>query len=774
MKRLIRMAGALSLLALTFTFLAFAADQAAKAYKLGVDAEARNDYLKAYEGYKQAYELKPKEIKYRAAYTRIRFYASSELVHQGELLRKQGKLQDALVLFQRAATVDPSNFAAEQEANRTQHEIDNQANPKPTALKNESAISRLAASAGEPAELKSISNTPITLRMTEDSKVVYTTIGKLAGINVLFDPDYTSRRISIELNNVSLDQALEIVALQSKTFYRPVTENTIFVAADTPGKRKELEQSVVKTFYLANVSSPNDLQDSVNAVRQITNINSIIQIQSQNAIVVRGTPDQVALAERILSDIDKSKPEVVVEVVVMQVNKDKVRTLGLQPPQTATVTLQPNTTTTSSTTVNGNAGNGGTATTTTGNGTLTLNQLAHLNATDFAVSIPSATASFLFSDNNTKIIQNPQIRAVDNQKATLKIGERVPVATGSFQPGIGGVGINPLVNTQFQYLDVGVNMDITPRIHSDGDVTLKVVLEISSVTGNSNIGGINQPIIGQRRVEHEIRLKEGEISLMGGMLEDQQIDNVNGWPFLAKVPGLRYFFSSVDKETHTTETVFALIPRIVRLQDITAQNVQPIAVGTANAVDLRHVSALIPPMQPTGAPAPAAQPPATPPGGAAPASPNIPPASTPQGNMSTGNGIMSFEPATINQQVGSTFMVNLSLGGASNVFSVPVEVSYDHNVLQLLNVSDGGTLGKDGQPVTLVHREDPTNGNLQITATRPPGSGGVAAQGPVFTLTFAAKAPGNSQLVITKGTARDPNMQLIPLAGSQAMITVSK
>jgi len=773
MKRLITTAGALSLLALTFTLLAFGADQAAKAYKLGVDAETRNDYLKAYEGYKQAFELKPKEIKYRAAYTRIRFYASSELVRQGQQLRKEGKLQDALVLFQRATTVDPSNFAAEQELNRTQREIETQGTPKPT-VKNESAISRLAANAGGPAELKPISNTPITLRMTEDSKVVYTTIGKLAGINVLFDPDYTSRRISIELNNVSLDQALEIVALESKTFYRPVTENTIFVAADTPGKRKELEQSVVKTFYLSNVSSPNDLQDSVNAVRQITNINSIIQIQSQNAIVVRGTPDQVALAERILSDIDKSKPEVVVEVVVMQVNKDKVRTLGLQPPQTATVTLQPNTTTTSSTTVNGNAGNGGTATTTTGNGTLTLNQLAHLNATDFAVSIPSATASFLFSDNNTKILQNPQIRAVDNQKATLKIGERVPVATGSFQPGIGGVGINPLVNTQFQYLDVGVNMDITPRIHSDGDVTLKIVLEISSVTGNTNIGGINQPIIGQRRVEHEIRLKQGEISLMGGMLEDQQIDNINGWPFLAKIPGLRYLFSSVDKETHTTETVFALVPRIVRLQDIRAENLQPIAVGTANAVDLRRVSALVPPMQPAGTPAPAGVPPATPPGGAAPSSSTIPPVAPPQANLATGNGVMSFEPATISQAVGSTFMVNLSLGGAANVFSVPVEVSYDHNVLQLLNVSDGGSLGKDGQPITLVHREDPNSGNLQITATRPPGSGGVAAQGPVFTLTFAAKAPGNSQLVITRGTARDPNMQLIPVAGSQAMVTVTK
>jgi general secretion pathway protein D len=179
-----------------------------------------------------------------------------------------------------------------------------------------------------------------------------------------------------------------------------------------------------------------------------------------------------------------------------------------------------------------------------GNGGINLNRIGNLNATDFTITIPGITASAIMGDSSTKIIQNPQIRALDGQKATLKIGDRVPVATGSFQPGIGGVGINPLVNTQFQYLDVGVNIDITPRVHAGREVTLKVSLDISSVTGNSNIGGISQPVIGQRKIEHEIRLKEGEVNLLGGMMEEDQTQSMSGYPVLATIPFLKYFFGS--------------------------------------------------------------------------------------------------------------------------------------------------------------------------------------------------------------------------------------
>src|SRR5205807_7651711 len=284
---------------------------------------------------------------------------------------------------------------------------------------------------------------------------------------------------------------------------------------------KELEQSVLKTFYLQNLSQPTELQDVVNAIRAVLDVQRVQQLLSQNALVVRGTPDQIALAEKLVDDLDKARPEVIIDIAVMQVSKDRSRTLGLSPPTSATVTLQSNinTNTVGTTTTNPITGQTTTTPTTTGsnNTGLSLNTLGNLNATDFQVTIPSANLSAVLSQSDTKLIQNPQIRALDGQKATLKIGDRVPVATGSFQPGIGGVGINPLVNTQFQYLDVGVNIDITPHVHHGREVTLKISMDISSVTGQSSIGGINQPIIGQRKIEHEIRLKDGEANLLGGM-----------------------------------------------------------------------------------------------------------------------------------------------------------------------------------------------------------------------------------------------------------------
>src|SRR5207237_10126017 len=269
---------------------------------------------------------------------------------------------------------------------------------------------------------------------------------------------------------------------------------------------------------------------------------------------------------------------------------------GINPPTSATAALQSNINTTTPATTGGT-----TTTTSTGTGTpnqINLNRLGNLNATDFTVTIPQATASALLSDSNTKLLQNPQIRALDGQKASLKIGDRVPVATGSFQPGIGGVGINPLVNTQFQYLDVGVNIDITPHVHAGRAVTLKISLDISAVTSTTNIGGINQPVIGQRKIEHEIRLKEGEVNLLGGILEEQDIKSLSGIPGLAQVPLLKYLFSQTNKEHKENEIVFALIPHIVRGQELSELNPRALQVGSASAIELRRVDR-------TAAPAPA-------------------------------------------------------------------------------------------------------------------------------------------------------------------------
>src|SRR6202140_230911 len=594
MRRLKRPA-VLLLMVAVMSLVGAAADKAKSLYHQGQDAEARQNYESAYEFYKQAYDLKPKDLRCRASFERSRFLAASSHVHRGQKLRDDGNMDEAAAEFRKALDIDPSLFIAKQELNRTLKIINEATNPPPQAAGPPNSLERKVREAGGPVELAAISNIPITVKLTEDSKVIYQTIGQLAGINVLFDPDYTSRRIKVELNGVTLEDALEITALESKTFWRPVTPNTIFVAQDNPAKRKELEQSVLKTFYLSNLSQPTELQDVVNAIRAVLDVQRVQQLLSQNALVVRGTPDQIALAQKLVDDLDKARPEVMIEIAVMQVSKDKKHTYGINPPTSATVTLQNNINTTTPTTT---TTNGTTTVTPTSNSSnqLNLNQLGNLNATDFTVSIPAANLSALMSDSDTKLLQNPQIRALDGQKASLKIGDRVPVATGSFQPGIGGVGINPLVNTQFQYLDVGVNIDITPHVHAGREISLKMSLDVSAVTSHTNIGGITQPIIGQRKIEHVVRLREGEANLMGGMLEDSQTKNLTGIPGLAQIPILKYFFGQSTVDHSQTETVFVLIPHIVRRQVLTAINQQAIDVGTASAIALRRVNRVVPAM----------------------------------------------------------------------------------------------------------------------------------------------------------------------------------
>lgn len=744
-----------------------AADKAKSFYKQGRDAEARLNYEAAFDFYSQAYNLKPKDVRYRASATRTRFLAAASYVHRGQLLRDAGKLDEALVLFEKAAIIDSSSFIAQQEIKRTKEALEKARTGAPPPPP--SPLSKRIQEAEGPVELAPISAVPITLRLTADTKVIYQSIGKLAGVNVLFDPDYTPRTISVELNGVTLQEALDVLALESKTFWRPVTPNTIFVAADTPAKRRELEQSVIRTFYLSNISAPTELQDMVNAMRTILEVNRVQQLPSQGAIVVRATPDQVALAEKLISDIDKAKPEVVIDVAVMQVRRDRLRDLGIRPPTSTSINLQGTTT-------------GGTDGTTTPN-TINLNRLPNLKATDFIVTIPGATANFLFNDAATKVVQNPQIRALDGQKASLKIGDRVPVATGSFQPGIGGVGINPLVNTQFQYIDVGVNIDVTPRVHAGREVTLKLMLDISSVTSRVNIGGIDQPVIGQRKIEHEIRLKEGEVNLLGGIFEEQELRSLNGIPGLGHIPLLRYLFSEERKEKAENEIVFALVPRIVRSQEVTELNVKALDVGTGTSIDLRRRApaptngtpgggAAMPGRVPPAAVQAQALPPQPTPG------PRVPPQPSPQQPAAAQPGVtpgtvsFSFDPPTITQSTGSTFPVNVLIAGGQSIFSVPLQITYDANTLQLVNVSNGPYLSQDGQPVALVHRDDPASGTLQLTATRPPGSGGVSGDGVVFTLTFQAKAPGQSVLAVARPGARTATMQAVPGTSSQATVTI--
>ena len=772
-------------------------ESAKKLFARGQAAEAREDYDAAFEAFKKAYAKTPNDLRMRTAYYRVRQTASSAHVTDGRKMAAQGNEDGALAQFLRAAEIDPGNEAAIQEVARIR------SHQTPAPVRSETSVSDSDMSgmedAGAPVLLKPVSNDPLTLHYAEDSKNVYQAIGKAAGINVLFDPDYNGKRIQVDLANVSLMDALRIVGTLSTTFWRPVTENTIFVAANTRAKRTEMDDQAVQTFYLSNAWQQNDLNDVQTAIRNVLPNTKVYGVPSQNAIVMRATPDELTMAQKIINDLDKARPEVVVDVAIMEVDKDKLRNIGLSWPGSIGFALQPPQSTTNTTTTTNTDG-----TTSTSTGQLTLNNLANLNANNFAITVSAATANLLMSDSDTKILQNPRIRATDSQKATMKIGSRIPIATGSYQTGASTAITSSLVNTQFQYIDVGVQIEMTPTVHFDHDVTLKLKIEDSSESGTSTISGVTEPIIAQKTSEQTIRLREGEASILSGILNKQDIVSISGIPGLGELPLLRYVFGSKSHEVIDDEVVFVLIPHIVRGQDITPLNLRRIDTGAGTAVDLRHTSFNLPKPN-AGAASGTPQGGAQPQGGQGPQgaqnrpapgfgplkgqtaaaavtsamaqlregnAADIPSANSPATPAAppTPVNFMLTPPATI-PAIGANFQVAVNLNGGKDISSVPLQIKYDASKMSLVNVDSGDLLARDGQAVALVHRDDGP-GMITVAISRPPGTAGVTGSGSICVLTFQAKQSGESDVVITRPGALDSAQRPVAASAQNAHIVV--
>jgi general secretion pathway protein D len=766
--------------------------------KRGAAAEARDDFDTAFEAYRQARLKKPNDLRYKAHFERMRFQAAVSHVDRGRVLKQSGDVGGALSEFVRAYQIDPSNQTAQQEIDLIQQQ---QATPvAPSAAIQEQmagqneVLNTLGTMSG-PVQLKPVSNDPITLHMVEDVKIIYQAIGKVAGLNILFDPDFQSKRIPVDLTSVSLADALRIVGTIGTSFYKPVTSNTIFVAQNNRIKHTDLDELAVQTFYLTNAIQQNDANEVTTAIRNLLDPSvKVYPVLSQNAIVMRATPDQLMLAQKLLNDLDRTRPEVVVDVAVLEVNRDKVRKLGITLPQSFGLTPQaaPGTTTAS----------GSTPTTGATTSNFTLNSLAHLNATNFAVSISGGTLDALLTDSDTRILQNPRIRATDGQRATLKIGSKIPIATGSFNSGAAtGVGTGLGVQTQFTYLDVGVNIDITPTVHYDREVTLKLKIEVSSKNGEVTISGVTEPVISQRTIEQVIQLKEGEPSILAGILTKQDNRTTSGTPGLAEIPLLKYFFGSQGRENQQDEVVFLLIPHIVRESLLSRLNTRAIDTGTSQAIELRRDTVSQPNVDPEGGDArlgasrPAVGQPTTAaqaassmvqqlrqqaqpqvPGAAVPtpglASAVTPNTAVPQVQGPSGPPVsLTVLPANSNQPVGSTFQVAVMLGNGRDIYSVPLQMQFNPAVLELVNVDAGDFLGKDGQAVAIVHRDE-GNGLVTISTSRPPGVAGVSGQGSVCTLTFKAIGVGDSNLGLVKVGARNSAQATLPATGSQAVVHV--
>jgi general secretion pathway protein D len=750
--------------------------------KRGQAAELRQDYDTAYEDYLKAHQKNTGDLRFQERLDRMRFQAAAMHVDRGRVLRQSGDIGGALNQFTRALQIDPGNEAAAQEIQITRSQDQTPAaSNAPAGYSNTSAELRDIASISAPLQLKPVSNDPITLHMVEDSKNIYQAIGKLAGLNVLFDPDYVTKRIPVDLTNVTLSDALRIVGDIAGTFYKPVTSDTIFVAQNNSTKHRDLDDQAVQTFYLTNASLQADANEIVTAIRNVLPADDkVFLVASQNAIVVRAPPDHLVLAEKLLNDLDRTKAEVVVDVAILEVNRDKIRNLGITLPQSFGITPQASnsTTTTSSTT--------GTSTTagTTSNSAFTLNTLANMNATNFAITIGGGTLNALLSDTDTKVLQNPSIRASDGQTATMKIGSRIPVATGSYSAGAAtGITAGIGVQTQFTYIDIGVNIDMTPTIHLDREVALKLSVEVSTEAGSVTIEGVTEPIIGQRSDKTVIQLKDGEPCLLAGILSKQDNYSNSGTPGLSDIPLIKYLFGTVNKEIQDDEIVFILIPHIVRESVLTQLNTRAIDTGTSSDVEIRRAPAS---ELATLSATPSSQEPAASTTTAAnvaaamvqqmqqqamPPTPGTPqPARTTSSAAVTGPPVtLMMVPANSTQTVGSTFQTSVYLTGARDVFTVPVEIQFDPKILQLVNVDTGGLLGGDGQPVALVHRDE-GNGMVTISASRPPGVPGVNGEGQVCILTFKAIAAGDSNIQLVKVGARNSLQASLPAVGSQQSV----
>jgi general secretion pathway protein D len=748
------------------------------AAKKAVDLQ---DYDAAVDYFLKAEKADPHNAAYKIGLNQSRFMAGEQHVKEGLKLREKDDLQGAVSQFQRAQVLDPSSIIADQELKKTLEMISEKLRASGAAEEQPLMESGQPTMASMPPELKPLSRAPINLKMTNDVKVVFDTIGKLAGLTVIYDPDLQAKRIPVDLNNVTLEQALDIASLQSKSFWKPVTENIIMVIPDQAQKRRDYEEQIVRTFYLSNVAIPQDLTEITTGLRQILDLKRIQQVNAQDAIVIRDTPDKIALVDKIIRDIDKAKPEVIVQVQILEARTDHLKNLGILPGQTASVAINPNNTTSSTT-------SGSNSTTTTNNG-VTLQQLTHLNQNDVVFTLPGATANFLLTDTSTKILENPELRGVDGQSAKLKIGDRVPVATGSFQAGVGvgstaGTGfVNPLVNTQFQYIDVGVNLDITPHVHPNHDVSMKVSVEVSAVTGQSSIGGITQPIISQRKVEHEIRLKEGEVSILGGLISRVDTKTLNGWPGLARIPVMRYLFSTDNIERQEDDVLIVLTPRIVRMPDWAKVNLRAISAGTDSLVGARREMDV---KAPSSNPAPQATPPpqGTPqgPGGISPVAPSgqpqtnpspltpVNPGAVPQAQISGPR--IRFEPSTMNLSSGQTATIGVVVDNVTDLFSVPMLLQYNPAIIHVEEVRHGGFLSGGTQEIAIVQRADNEHGQAIISATRQPNTPGVNGSGTLLGVVIKAIAPGTTNLSIVQVNAKDSQQKPIPLVTSEATLKV--
>ncbi|HXG59204.1 MAG TPA: secretin N-terminal domain-containing protein [Thermoanaerobaculia bacterium] len=560
------------------------------AWQKGRTAEKLNDWDKAVREYEKALEIDPDNNRLKIHLQRAKLSASRIHFEKGKSLRAAAATAtgaDQLRLAQLAATeleltvrLDPTNqYAAVELGKAVQLVQDLSRSQDRQSIDEVKRRAKQNISKAQPPTLNPASEEPITLLFPRETPVkeIYRALGNAFGINIMFDQAIKDDRIAIELRDVTAQQALERVMQAASHFYKVLDEKTIIVVPDNPQARRDYEDLVIRTFYLSN----GDAEQVTNVVRTMIEARNVFPLKALNAITIRDTADKVRIAEKIIEANDKAKAEVVVEIELLQMDLNKTRDIGIAIAGGGPITP-----------FSGVDKDGKRIT--FGGGTLgdiasVLGSLSDLR-NNVSITIPTATYAFLKNIGNTELLANPQLRISEGEKATLHIGQRIPVPVTTF-PTISTVpGQTAQQVTSFQYQDVGIKVSMEPRVHHNREVTLKMTIEVSNPGITVEFAGQKQPSFQTRTIESTIRLKDGETNFLAGLIQSNKEDSANQTPILGELPIIGKLFSSNHRAENRTDLILTMTPHIIRIPDITEDDLAPMWVGTTNNLTFRGLS----------------------------------------------------------------------------------------------------------------------------------------------------------------------------------------
>jgi general secretion pathway protein D len=521
----------------------------------GRDAERRQDFDFAVVEYTKALRLRPDDASARLALERAKLRASQEHFNKGRRFAAAGRLDQALIDFETSSELNPSNGDVDEELKSTRNKLRAKvavAREGKTEL--QTIIERARDLPPPGLDLPQGVKMPAALTFRDaSSRDVFTAIARLANISLIFDPAFRDAPVSVDLRNATLDDALNTVAGATRAFFRVAAPKTVVVIPDTPAKRREYEEEVVRTFYLSNA----DLKETMDLLRLVLDARRISPTTATNALTIKDTPERIAAAARVLSAIDKARPEVIIDVELLEVNRTKLKEYGLQLATPGSPGL-----------------NGSVSVDATG--TMSLQTLRNLTQSDILFAgLPSLYYRLLKNDTSTRTLANPQLRTTDGTAAQARFGEQVPVPVTTFAPiATGGTAQQPI--TSFNYQNIGVNIDITPRTHHDDDVSLNLKIAVTNISG-TGFGGL--PTFGNREINTIIRLRDGETNMLAGLIRDDERQSLAGIPGLSDIPLIGRLFAHSLKSTDQTDIILTLTPHIIRVLDLTEVDLRAFRVG---------------------------------------------------------------------------------------------------------------------------------------------------------------------------------------------------